>query len=71
MLLDQYEPLFIIGDLNMDIRSIRGAEFKDFLIRIELKNFVTQHTRVWRNFYKNKEFQNYENSYWRYTSQSE
>ena len=46
MLLDQYEPLFIIGDLNMDIRSIRGAEFKDFLIRIELKNFVTQHTRV-------------------------
>ena len=54
MLLDPSEPLFIVGDLNMDLRSTKGIDLRDFLIRNELKNFVNQHTRVCRSYYKKK-----------------
>ena len=58
LLLDPREPLFIIGDLNMDLKSIRGADLLNFLIRNNLKNSVEQHTRVCRSYYKDrKKFQ--------------
>ena len=54
MLLDPCESLFIVGDLNMDLRSVKGFDLKNFLIRNELKNYVEQHTRVCRSYYKKK-----------------
>ena len=49
--LDPAEPIFIIGDLNMDLRSDEGIELKNFLINNDLKNFVNTHTRIERRFY--------------------
>ena len=54
MLLDPIEPLLIFGDLNMDLRSTKGIDLANFLIRNDLKNFVNEHTRVCRSFYKEK-----------------
>ena len=54
MLLDQREPIFIFGDLNMDLKSIKGIDLANFLIRNDLKNFVKEHTRVCRSYYKEK-----------------
>ena len=50
--IDPADPIFIIGDLNMDLRSNAGIEPKNFLINNELKNFVNAHTRIKRRFYK-------------------
>ena len=54
MLLDPREQLYIFGDLNMDLKSIKGIDLTNFLIRNDLKNFVNEHTRVCRSFYKDK-----------------
>ena len=54
LLLDPREPLYIIGDLNMDLKSIKGSDLGNFLIRNELNNFVNQHTRICRSYYKDK-----------------
>ena len=54
LLLDPREPLFIFGDLNMDLRSSKGIDLLNFLIRNDLKNFVNEHTRVCRSYYKEK-----------------
>ena len=54
MILDPSEPLFIVGDLNMDLFSNKGNDLKDFLLNNQLKNHVEQHTRVSRNFYEKK-----------------
>ena len=54
MLLDPNEPLFVFGDLNMDLKSIKGLDLAQFLVRNGLKNFVNEHTRVCRSFYKDK-----------------
>ena len=53
--LDPAEPIFIIGDLNMDLRSDEGIELKNFLINNDLKNFVNTHTRIERRFYKKRQ----------------
>jgi hypothetical protein len=42
MLLDPTEPLFIFGDLNMDLKSIKGLDLAHFLIINGLKNFVNE-----------------------------
>ena len=54
LLLDPREPLFIFGDLNMDLRSSKGLDLANFLLRNDLKNFVNEHTRVCRSYYKDK-----------------
>jgi hypothetical protein len=54
MLLDPSEPLFIVGDLNMDLLSNKGNELKEFLLNNQLKNSVMQHTRVCRSFFEKK-----------------
>ena len=54
LLLDPDIPLFIIGDLNMDLKSIKGFDLAQFLVRNDLKNFINEHTRVSRCFYKEK-----------------
>ncbi len=51
MLLDPNEPLFVFGDLNMDLKSIKGLDLAQFLVRNGLKNFVNEQTRVCRSFY--------------------
>ena len=54
LLLDPNEPLFIIGDLNMDLKSLKGFDLAQFLIRQDLKNHINEHTRVCRNYFKDK-----------------
>jgi hypothetical protein len=54
LLLDPREPLFIFGDLNMDLRSSKVLDLANFLLRNDLKNFVNEHTRVCRRYDKKK-----------------
>jgi hypothetical protein len=49
LLLDPREPLFIFGDLNMDLRSSKGLDLTNFLLRNVLKNFVNEQTKVCRS----------------------
>ncbi len=49
---DPTEPLFIVGDLNMDLLSSAGDDLKEFMISNELKNGVTEPTRTQTSFYK-------------------
>lgn len=39
-------PLFIVGDLNMDLLSDRGSELSKFLYNNSLRNFVDKPTRT-------------------------
>ena len=39
---------------SMDLKSIKGIDLVNFLIRNEYKNLVKEHTRVWRSFCKEK-----------------
>jgi hypothetical protein len=43
---DNSEPLFIFGDLNMDLKSEKGDDLKDFLINNDYKNFIDDYTRI-------------------------
>jgi hypothetical protein len=54
LLLDPREPLFILGDLNIDLRSSKGLDLANFLLRNDLKNSVNEHTRVCRSYDKDK-----------------
>ena len=38
----------------MDLKSIKGIDLANFLIRNDLKNFVKENTRVCRSYYKEK-----------------
>ena len=38
----------------MDLRSSKGNDLANFLMRNDLKNFVNEHTRVCRSYYKEK-----------------
>lgn len=49
---DPAEPLFIIGDLNMDLASSKGDVLKSFLANFNLRNFVFEYTRVCKKFYR-------------------
>ncbi len=53
--LDQNSPLFIVGDLNMDLKSKNGNDLNCFMINNDYKNFVTQYTRIKTNYYKKKD----------------
>ncbi|CAF0861672.1 unnamed protein product, partial [Brachionus calyciflorus] len=46
------EPLFIIGDLNMDCLNNANLKIKDFIQNNDLINFVTKPTRISTKFYK-------------------
>ena len=50
--MDNDDPFFLIGDLNMDLKSGQGADLKDYLLANDLKNFVNDYTRVSTSFYK-------------------
>jgi len=52
---DKDDPLFIIGDLNMDLVSDKGDELRDFLTTNDLKNYVVEHTRVQTNYFEKKQ----------------
>ena len=51
---DPAEPIFIIGDLNMDLACNRGDVLKSFVENFNLKNYVFEYTRVCKKFYKKK-----------------
>lgn len=51
---DPAEPMFIIGDLNMDQACNKGDVLKSFLDSFNFKNFVFEFTRVCKKFYKKK-----------------
>ena len=53
--LDLAEPIFITGDLNMDLSTDEGIELKNFLINNDVENFVNSQTRIERRFYKKKQ----------------
>jgi hypothetical protein len=50
--IDPMQPLFIIGDLNMNLLTSAGDELKDFMINNDLKNAVRTPTRIATSFYK-------------------
>ena len=47
------EPLFIIGDLNMDLNSDAGKLLHDFMNDFHLKNFIKEPTRVKSRLFEN------------------
>ncbi|RMZ97515.1 RNA-directed DNA polymerase from mobile element jockey-like, partial [Brachionus plicatilis] len=47
------EPLFIIGDLNIDFNNGENSKIKEFMTNNELINFVKKATRNSSKFYKN------------------
>ncbi|RNA02458.1 RNA-directed DNA polymerase from mobile element jockey-like [Brachionus plicatilis] len=46
------EPLFIIGDLNMDYNLTTNSNIRKFIDNNELINFVTKPTRISTKYYK-------------------
>jgi hypothetical protein len=46
------DPLFIIGDLSMDLLSAKGQPLLDFMEEQKIKNFVNEPTRVSSKFFK-------------------
>ena len=51
---DSNEPLFIDGDLNMNLNYKNGAELRNFLVENDLKNcLITANTRIKQVFSKN------------------
>ncbi len=48
------EPLFIIGDLNMNLLNSDGDDLKDFMVNNELKNSVRSPTRTQTSFFKKR-----------------
>ena len=41
MLLDPCESLFIVGDLNMDLRSVKGFDLKNFWLKCIIRTLVS------------------------------
>ena len=39
-------PLFIVGDLNMDLVCSKGADLQDFMNMNNLSNYVKDFTRI-------------------------
>ncbi len=52
--LNPNEPVLIIGDLNMDLKSSKGMELKNFIIYNNLENKITGYTRICTKFYQKK-----------------
>ena len=52
--IDQNQPIFIIGDLNMDLKSKKGCNLMDFMDNNQLTNFVDKYTRTDTRFIKKK-----------------
>ncbi|CAF0989180.1 unnamed protein product [Brachionus calyciflorus] len=46
------EPLFIIGDLNMDLSTSGNSNINDFIKNNDLINFIQKPTRICTKFYK-------------------
>jgi hypothetical protein len=46
------DPLFIVGDLNMDLLSAKGQPLIDFMEGLKLNNFVKEPTRESSRFFK-------------------
>lgn len=44
--LDSSLPLFIIGDLNIDLKSSKGKKLLRFMTGYNLSNFVDEYTRT-------------------------
>ena len=44
--LDPVHPLFIIGDLNMDLKSSKGIDLTNFMIFNNMINYVDDYTRI-------------------------
>ena len=44
--LNPNDPLFIIGDLNMDLNSVNGKQLQEFMNDLSLSNLVKEPTRV-------------------------
>ena len=45
-ILDLKEPIFIVGDLNMDLNSNNSKLLKEFMCDYKLKNCISQPTRI-------------------------
>ncbi len=52
--IEQNIPLFIIGDLNMDLRSKKGKILYNFMLQNNLKNFAKHPTRIETRFYEKR-----------------
>jgi hypothetical protein len=48
---DQNLPLFIIGDLNIDLKSEKGNKLINFMTFYNLKNAVKSYTRIEHRYY--------------------
>ena len=45
MNLDNSNPIFLIGDLNMDLLTTKGDVLRQFMVDVNMKNYVTSPTR--------------------------
>jgi hypothetical protein len=50
--IDLKDPLFIIGDLNMDLLSPNPHPLKEFITLNSFNNFITEPTRIRNRFFK-------------------
>lgn len=47
LVIDREEPIFIIGDLNMDLMNVeKGTDLRNFMINNDCKNLVNGYTRI-------------------------
>ena len=52
--LDSSLPLFIIGDLNMDLKTNKGFALRNFMLEFSLNNHVNEFTRAATSWYNKK-----------------
>ena len=51
---DNKQPIFIIGDPNMDLKSSKGDDLKQFIESNDYNNFFSGYTRIATKFYNKK-----------------
>ena len=52
--IDPNQPIFIIGDLNMDLKTKKGKNLINFMKNNDFSNFVKSYTRIDSKFFQNK-----------------
>lgn len=55
--MDNDDPFFLIGDLNMDLKSKVGDDLKNYLLDNDLINYVNDFTRICTSYYTKKKSQ--------------
>ena len=52
--MNEIDPFFLFGELNMDLKSKKGDILMEYLNEHQLKNFVKKYTRIQTVYFKQK-----------------